>query len=310
MTRHRTLTLVFLAAVFGGAAASAQTAPAEPAANIAETQPNPTLFSRIRGLFDIDLPELDPPGTVRFKLSPRFGDFVHRDYVRVPTGLRWTPNDVLEINAEVEAYFHHYLGGGPVNNGIGEVRGGFKYVKRQWPTPDFESSFGLNVELPVGSPPIDLTDGRNHYMPFAVVQYRWANLPKLTTFGGVSFDIVTDSSVRGSIGRNTPLDDSFSIVGGAVYDLGQFKWTLQSIYTTTALVTGTTENYFTVQPSVLWFVPRKYTKFTNTQWIVGFGARSTWGPDGHDFSTSSRVRAEITFGQVMDRLRGAVNFRR
>ncbi len=310
MTRFRTLTFLVLATVLGGAPLSAQTTAAQPASNIAETQPEPTLFSRIRGLFDIDLPELDPPGTVRFKLSPRFGDFVHRDYVRVPTGLKWTPNDKLELNAEVDAYFHHYLSGGPVNNGIGEVRGGFKYVKRQWPTPDFESSFGLNVEIPVGSPPIDLTDGRNHYMPFAVVQYRWANLPKLTTFGGVSFDIVTDSSVRGSIGRNTPRDDSFSLIGGAVYDLGQFKWTLQSTYTTTALVSGTTEHYFTVQPSVLWFVPRKYTKFSNLQWIVGFGARSTWGPDGHDFSTSSRVRAEITFGQVVDRLRGAVNYRR
>jgi hypothetical protein len=305
---HRHILILFLGLA---APALAQSEPAtEPAANIAETQAAPTLFSRIRGLFDIDLPELDPPGTVRFKFSPRFGDFVHRDYVRVPTGLKWTPNDVLELNAEVEAYFHHYLGGGEVNNGIGEFRGGFKYVKRQWPTPDFESSFGLNVEIPTGSPPLDLTDGRNHYMPFAVVQYRWANLPKLTTFGGVTLDIVTDSSVRGSIGRNTPVDDSFSITGGAVYDLGQLKWTLQSTYTTTALVTGTTENFLTVQPSVLWFVPRKFTRFTNTQWIVGFGARSTWGPDGHEFNTSSRVRAEVTFGQVVDRLRGAVNFRR
>jgi len=36
---------------------------------------------------------------------------------------------------------------------------------------------------------------------------------------------------------------------------------------------------------------------------VGLGLRSTWGPDGYDFGVSTRVRAEITFRQVVARIR-------
>jgi hypothetical protein len=50
-------------------------------------------------------------------------------------------------------------------------------------------------------------------------------------------------------------------------------------------------------------VPRRYTFNSKTQWIVGFGVRSTWGPDGYEFSQSTRARAEITFGQFLRNVR-------
>jgi hypothetical protein len=38
--------------------------------------------------------------------------------------------------------------------------------------------------------------------------------------------------------------------------------------------------------------------------------RSTWGPDGYEFSTGTRVRAEITFGQALQKIRGTFEKRR
>ena len=132
-------------------------------------------------------------------------------------------------------------------------------------------------------------------------------LGKLAThefaIGGPAFDLVTDSHVNGQIGTNTPADDSFTFTAGATYDLGQIKWTFQTAYTTSAPWAKESVNIYNVRPSVLWYVPRRYTFNSRTQWIVGFGVRGTWGPDGFEISQSSRVRAEITFRQVMDKLR-------
>jgi hypothetical protein len=44
-------------------------------------------------------------------------------------------------------------------------------------------------------------------------------------------------------------------------------------------------------------------RFSKTQWILVLGARVSFGPDGTEISTSSRVRAEITFRQVMEKFR-------
>lgn len=260
------------------------------------------LGGRISGLLDIDLPRFDPPGTYRLQFNPRFGDLVRRDYLRVPVGVRWTLNDRFEVSTEAEAFFTHNHKAGSAGHGIGELRFGGRYLIPAWPEERDRTSIGVNFEFPVGSPPLDLTDGRNHIAPYIVVERRSLSRPRWTTFAGLSADLISDSSVPGQRGENTPSDDALTLTGGAVYDLGQVKWTLQATYTTSVL-SGHDEHIFSVRPSVLWFVPKNYTFNSKTQWILGLGVRGTWGQDGFDVGTGTRVRAEITFGQAMQRLR-------
>jgi hypothetical protein len=285
--------------------AAAQTAAPEREKNAEPT----TLFGwRIGGLFDVDLPRFDPPGTFRLQFNPRFGDLIRRDYIRVPTGVRWAYNDRTEFYAEAEAFAAHGLANNTADGyGIGELRFGARYLFRHFPWRDYETSVGLNLEFPVGNPPRDLTDGRNHYSPYFVTQRRLRLHPKWTVFTGLSADFVSDSAYAPlNLGVNATKDHSVSLNSGAIYDLGAVKWTLQTTYTTTALA-GVDEHFFTIRPSVLWWVPRKYTLNSKTQWIVGFGVRSTWGPDGYEFSTGTRVRAEITFRQAVQRLRETID---
>lgn len=313
MIRHAVTTPLLVALLIATAPfAGAQGRPPVPEARDPRANPtSPGLLNRISGLFDIDLPHLDPPGTFRLTFNPRFGDLLHRDYIRLPTGVRWAVNDQLGFNVEAEAYATHGLGGGTGNYGFSMIRTGGKYLLPRCPAELYQTSIGLDATLPVGSPPRDLTDGHNHYSPSLVVERHDPKFPRWTQFAGASLDFVTPSHVEGGFGLNTPHDDSLSLTGGAIYNLGQIKWTLQGTYTTTALVSGGDEvNIFTVRPSVLWFVPRRYTFNSKTQWIVGLGLRSTWGPDGFEFSTGTRVRAEITFGQAWDKLRGSFNYRR
>lgn len=314
---HR-LPVICLIALILTPAVSAQTAaPGSPATPAAEETgikhvPSPTtLFTRIRGVFDVELPRLDPPGTFSLHVNPRFGDLLHRRYLRVPIGVTWAVNDRLGFNFEASTYGTHGLKGGEADHvyGVGQLHGGVKYLFPAWPRADYKTSIGLNVDHPVGSPPADLTDGRNHYIPYAVMEHRLAEHPKVTLFGGLSADFVEASFVRGSVGANSPRSDSLSVTTGGIYDLGQVKWTLESTYTTTALIGRDAQSIFTVRPSLLWFVPRKITLNSKTQWIVGLGARATWGPDGFEFSTGTRVRAEITFRQVLGKIRGAFEAR-
>lgn len=277
----------------------------------AQTQPAPEspapaearhFFARINGLFSGDLPQLDQPGAMKIIFRPHFGDLVRRDYLRVDTGLRWALGEDFEISGGAAAFFTHGLGDS-AGYGIGKLRAGSKYVIQHWPHPSDETSLELNFDLPVGHPPLDMTDGHNHVTPTVVMQHFWTRAPRLTTFGGLGVDVVSDSSVLGRFGTNQPHDDTISVTTGGVYDAGQLKWTLTGIFATSALITSHSERYYLLQPGLLWYVPRKYTFHSKTQWILGLNANASWGPDGFDLSLGSRVRAEITFRQVMAKLR-------
>lgn len=282
-----------------------QTQPTAEAGSVpAAVEAPPPTPSGIPGLFDFDLPTIDPPGTVKLILHPHFGDFVRRDYMRVEGGLKWALNDQFEIRAEATVYFTHGLGGSNADgSGVGEARLGSKYILRGWPTPNFETSLFLNMEIPTGSPPVDLTDGLNHYAPGLLAQHTSIRWPKLTTFSGAGLDLVSDSRIAGTPVRNQPLDDSVNFTAGAIYDLGQVKWTVSATYATTAGLGATTGHFYYLRPSVLWYVPKKYTFNSQTQWIIGLGLRASYGPDGTELSIYNRVRAEITFRQFMERMR-------
>ncbi|MFZ5493817.1 MAG: hypothetical protein ACOZE5_00585 [Verrucomicrobiota bacterium] len=297
----RRLALVCALLFTSGGASRGQTAgPAE----IPQTAPeNRSLITRVRGLFDLELPTIDPPGTVKLTLHPHFGDLVRRDYMRMDTGFRWAVNDHFEINPEAAVYFTHGFGDEDRGYGIGELRFGSKYILRGWPDPDMETSLFLNVEVPVGEPPVDLTDGLNHFAPGLLVQHRSSKNPKLTTFAGAGADLVSDSEIAGTPVRNQPLDDSMNFTAGAIYDLGQVKWTLSATYATTAGIGKAAGHFYYLRPSLLWNVPRKYTFNSKTGWLLGLGVRASWGPDGSEVSFYNRVRAEITFRQVVEKIR-------
>ena len=275
----------------------------QPGANSPAPQEPRPLFPRISGLFGDDLPQLDRPDTVKLVLRPHFGDFVRRDYLRVDTGLNWAMNDHFTLSSGALVYFTHGLRGTADGYGIGLLQFGSKYVFENWPQPGYETSLALDTSLPVGHAPIDMTDGYYHLTPTVVVQHLWTSKPRLTTFGGMGFDLINRSRVAGTFGTNQPHQNSVSVTGGGVYDAGQLKWTLTSTLATTALISHHSAAFFYLQPGVLWYVPKKFTLHSKTQWIVGLSARTTWGPDGLDFSLSSRLRAEITFRQVMHNLR-------
>lgn len=260
------------------------------------------VLSRVNGIFD-DLPQLDIPGTFKILLRPHFGDLVRRDYMRTETGLRWALNENFDISAEASVFFTHGLGDSGDGYGVGRVRLGSRYLLEDWPKAGYDTSLALSMEAPVDHPPVDMTDGHYHLTPSFLVQRELTRWRHVSTFMGLGLDLIDTSDIPGRFATNQPHEDSVNGTVGFIYDLGQLKYTLSATYATTAGISDVTDHFFYLQPGVQWYVPSKFTFHSKTQWIASFGIRTSWGPDGTDVSFRTRVRAEITFRQLMRNIR-------
>ncbi len=281
------------ALILGGPAASAQnSAPAK-----ATEAENPAEFSRVPGLFDVDLPKTVEKLRAKVTVHPHFGDFLHRDYVRVPVGVRLGLNDHTEINAEVEGYVTHGLKRAGSGYGLDHVRLGAKYRWLHWLKPHVDTSTGINTAFPVGRPPLDLTDGFNHVSPYVTFSKRWPELPRVTPFATFGVDKMWRSSVPGAFRPNQLHSDSMGLTVGALYDRGAIKYTLVGSTWTSALIGEDNRTISTINPSVLLELPPALTFGSKGRWIFGVGLKVTFGPDGTDFGASSKLRGEFKFAR-------------
>lgn len=280
------------------AAELASPAPAAAATSVPAAADNET--HKLEGIFNTDLPKTEAKGSLRLIVHPHFGDFTHRDYVRVPTGVRWGISEDAEINATVEPFIHHGLKHGTSGTGIGDVEVGGKYRWRQWPSADYDTSVGFNLFFPVGHPPLDMTTGYNRYSPYIVVGKRIPRHPGLTVFLNAGVNLVSKSSVAGSFERNQPHSDSFAITPGFVYDHYPFHYTLEFGYETTSVIGHGNQQYLTVRPGFAWDLPPKWKFLTASRWLIGIGFHATFGPDGTTTGGGGKIRAEFGFKRWMN----------
>lgn len=280
-----------LGAALCGPPVFAQTAGAEKKAE----PENPEEFSRVRGLFEVDLPKTVEKLRLKVTVHPHFGDFLNRDYLRVPVGARLGLTDSTEVNAEVEGYVTHGLKRTNPGNGFDLVRLGAKHQWRDWLKPHVDTSTGLNTAFPVGRPPLTLTDGFNHVSPYVTFSKRWPTLPRFTPFVTFGTDAMWKSSVPGSFTKNQPHSDSMGASAGFLYDLGAIKYTLVGSYWTTSLIGKGDRNFASINPSVLLELPPALTFGSKGRWIFGIGLKANFGPDGTDLGTSAKLRGEFKF---------------
>ncbi len=264
--------------------------------------PEDTELHKIQGIFDTELPKTEKKGSLKFILHPHLGDFTSRTYIRVPLGFRWGVNDHVELTATVEPYFDHGLKRGPSGNGIGDLQFGAKYAFRDWLKPGFAVSTGFNLRLPVGHPPLDLTDGYNHYSPYLVIAQPVVSRPGLTLFFSPSLDFMDKSSVAGSFRKNDPHSSSFTLAGGLVYDRFPYHYTLETGYQTTALVGRDDKQFFFIRPGFAWDLPRKLTFNSHGRWLVGLGTKITFGPDGTRLDSGGKLRGEFRLSRLFGRV--------
>ncbi len=260
-----------------------------------------TELHKIDGIFNTELPKTEKKNSIKLIVHPHFGDLTSRNYIRVPTGIRWGVNDHTEVSATVEPYFAHGLKPGSPGYGIGDLQFGAKYAWHEWLKPDFDTSVGLNLFFPVGRPPIDMTNGFNRYSPFIVVGKKIAAHPGLTVFVNTGLSLLSKSSTPGQFDRNETHSNSFSITPGFVWDRYPWHYTFEASYESTALIGHDNKQFVTLRPGIAWDLPRKLTFNSKGRWLVGFGYHITFGPDGTTSGSGGKIRGEFRLSRLFGR---------
>lgn len=252
---------------------------------------------KVNGIFDTDLPKTERKGSVRLIVHPHLGDFTSRSYLRVPVGVRWGVNSHVEFTATVEPYFQHYLRSGSPGNGIGDIQFGGKYAIHDWLGSGHDASIGLNARLPVGHPPLDLTDGYNHYSPFLVLTQKSDGTTGLTYFVSTSVDLMAKSSVAGTFRKDDPHSSSLLFGAGFVLDRYPYHYTLEAGYQTTSLIGRDNKQFFFAKPGFAWDLPQKLTFNSRGRWLFGISMKFTQGPDGMRVDTGGKIRGEFSISR-------------
>jgi hypothetical protein len=250
-------------------------------------------ISRIQDLFELDLPKTERPGQVQFSFQPHFRDLLNKGYLRFPLELRWGVNDHFELNSDIDTYFDHGLRKGSYGDGISALHFGAKYAWLEWLKPNWDTSVGFNSSIPVSRPPIELTDGHDHFVPYIVFGHKLDDVPGLSGILNVHADFVTASSTPGGFGKNEPHTHSLTVTPGALYNRDAWHYTLEVDCTTTRLIGSGSHDFLTIRPGVVWDLPKALVFNARGRWLAGFNLTFVFGPDGNTISTGGRFRGEL-----------------
>ena len=255
------------------------------------------LLDRIPNLGSLELPSFMPEGMFRFYSSPHFGDLLHRDYVRVPVGMRAKLRDQLEVHAEVEGYFTHGLSDA-AGYGFDRLGVGGKYVFTPDSPTDAAWSTGLDLATPLSRPPSELSDGHRHIVPNIAVSRPIFPAWRLLGYGTLGADLLSHTALPANFGRNQLHTDALTLAAGVARDWPSFNTSLTATYATSALLSDENAHVFSLRPAVI--IPLTRMQGKRTRLILTLSARSTWGPDGHEFGTSANLRVDFLFRSRKD----------
>lgn len=251
----------------------------------------------IDGLPDIlaeRLPGFDPSGAVRLYVRPHFGDFFHRDYLRVPFGAKVKVTENIESNGELQTYFTHGLKDS-AGYGISGLRLGTKceHLFPELMNDGAGVSVGFNYQTPLSRPPIDLSDGHRHFQPYVAGTRTLVQDWKLLGFSSVGADILDRTAIPAHFGRNQLHSNSLYVAAGVAREWPRFRASITTSIQTASLISDESKNVYAIRPEVVF--PWKTKMLTRTQFLFTVGARSIWGPDGHELGLSSSMRIEFLF---------------
>lgn len=239
------------------------------------------------------LPGFDHDPSLRFYARPHLGDFIHRDYLRTPIGVRARADENIEHTAEVETYFTHGLKDS-AGYGVSALRLGTK-VDHAFPMINDGAgiSVGFNYRTPLSRPPLDLTDGYRHFEPYVSATRPIFPEWQLLGYATLSADVIEHTANRSNFGENQLHSNSLMLSFGAAREFARFRGSLTLSLNTSSLITDENKNVYAVRPEVV--IPWKMRRDSTTQIFVTLGARSVWGPDGNDLGVNSSVRFEFLF---------------
>jgi hypothetical protein len=214
-------------------------------------------------LFDTNLPGVRQEGQWSITLNPKFSDFLGDDYIRFPIGFRYNPRRHFEIYSVFGGYFPNPFGDGS-KAGLYNWRLGGKYSwMNAWGTR-LNIAPGLNVDMPVMNPPIELSDGYARYEPYVSISRQLQEHPHWLVYMNLAYKFVDNTPFRASPIQPQPRDRIFVRPGFIYYPGGNFRYSLELEYRTNALDFRKVEDpgdFIRIAPP---------PGFSYTNWILAF----------------------------------------
>jgi len=262
---------------------------------------------RIQGVFNSVLPRTEKKSSLRLIVHPHLGDLTKRDHLRTALGFRYGFTSLWEATAEADAYFSHGLKKKAFFNetGFSTLHLGTKYRLGDPFGLGWDTSIGVDWQRPLGSPPIDVTDGLRHITPFITTSHQLEQAPAWRVFAGFAWDDVTQTTTRGALEKNELGDDTIRLSGGALFEHGPLTYAFEATYVTTRFTAVVKQDVYALRPSIVWVIPPKYTFGSNSKWLLGFGLRFTHGPDGNDIGVNAKLRVNFDLKRLFGRKKTA-----
>lgn len=240
------------------------------------------------------LPGFEPSGAVRLYVRPHFGDFIHRDYVRVPFGARAKVSEHLECRAELQSYFTHGLGDA-AGYGLSGLRLGAKCEHVLPALNDGGLSAGVDYVTPLSRPPMDLTDGHRHLQPYVAATHPIVRAWRLLGYASLGGDFLARTALRANFGRNQLHANALTFSAGAAREWPRFHASLTASVASSALTSDEGRQVYSLRPEIV--VPWRLRPDARAHVLFTLGARAVHGPDGNEFGLSGSVRVELVLGR-------------
>lgn len=281
------------ALALGLALATHAPARAEPASAGASGWDLGELLDHLPDFRNLGLPGIKPGGPLTIYARPHLGDILRRDYLRLPVGARLHVRERTEFNAEVESYFTHGLSDA-AGYGLSRLRLGAKHENefKRWPGTAW--SWGLDFTTPLSRPPMELTDGHRHTIPYVSVSRALVPKWKLVGYTGIGADILARTDLPCHFGRNELHANSLTVGAGVTRSWSRFRAALTLTGATTSLMSDEGRQLVALRPDVM--IPLTRLDGQHTRLTLTLSGRAVAGPDGREIGVSSGLRVE--FGVV------------
>jgi len=246
----------------------------------------------IREVFRSHLPKTLKKYALRLGVNPHLGDFSEKDYLRITTSLRYGLSKRCEISASSDLYVSH--GSGTIGSfdefGSANLELGTKLNLGQPLVRGWDTAVGVDYAFPTGIPPVELTDGLRHFMPYVTFSHRLEAPRNLRVFWGLRFDDVSRTSVPGVPKKNALNDSSTGITGGFVIDRKAWHYTFEASFDTTRWTGHSEAEIFMVRPGVIWEIPSRRHPRSRSNWVIGAALSCKSGPGGTSLGGSLKIR--------------------
>lgn len=259
---------------------------------------------RMRDLFDVRLPGALGSKNLVFDFEPKAGDLVRRQFVRYPFIVRYGLSPKWEVYTGLTPISPNPFKSGKDHRwGLGMATLGVRHDSTLEDCYFKQISYGVESQVPLGEPPVDLIDHYIHVKPYVTVSRPLESLKKTTLLTSVSYDRSFDSTSRENVPPEVKRRHIFEVAPGLFYKPSEFgylaQYGLQWIDEPDGLHLA-----HTGKVGILWDVPLARSERWSLpgKWQFELAYRCT-AEEGYDFEHGAvaRVKWKMNLGKHRDK---------